>query len=204
MAAGDVAGGKTVAAEQGAWICFEDEAGQTLHPPKARTWGRRGRTPVVAVSGKGSGRVSIAGLVCVRPGYRSRLIYRTRIHRGRKGERRSFAEADYAALLDAAHQQLGGPIVVIWDNLNTHRSAAMRELIAARDWLRVIRLPAYAPDLNPVEHVWSHIKRGLGNLLVWGVDELVAVVKNRLKRVQYRPGLLDAFLAHTRLSLEPP
>jgi putative transposase len=204
VAAGDVAGGKTVAAEQGAWICFEDEAGQTLHPPKARTWGRRGHTPVVAVSGKGSGRVSIAGLVCVRPGYRSRLIYRTRIHRGRKGERRSFAEADYAALLDAAHQQLGGPIVVIWDNLNTHRSAAMRELIAARDWLRVIRLPAYAPDLNPVEHVWSHIKRGLGNLLVWGVDELVAVVKNRLKRVQYRPELLDAFLAHTRLSLEPP
>jgi hypothetical protein len=204
VAAGGVAGGKTVAAEQGAWICFEDEAGQTLHPPKARTWGRRGRTPVVAVSGKGSGRVSIAGLVCVRPGHRSRLIYRTRVHRGRKGERRSFAEADYAALLDAAHQQLGGPIVVIWDNLNTHRSAAMRELIATRDWLHVIRLPAYAPELNPVEQLWSQVKRGLGNLLVWGVDELVAVVKNRLKRVQYRPGLLDAFLAHTGLDLEPP
>lgn len=199
-----MAGGKTVAAEQGAWICFEDEAGQTLHPPKARTWGRRGRTPVMAVSGKGSGRVSIAGLVCVRPGHRSRFIYRTRVHRGRKGERRSFAETDYAALLDAAHQQLGGPIVVIWDNLNTHRSAAMRELIAARDWLHVIRLPAYAPELNPVEQVWSQVKRGLGNLLVWGVDELVAVVKNRLKRVQYRPALLDAFLAHTGLSLEAP
>jgi putative transposase len=199
-----VAGGKTVAAERGAWLCFEDEAGQTLRPPKARTWGRRGRTPVVAVSGKGSGRVSIAGLVCVRPGERTRLIYRTRLHRGRKGERRSFAEADYAALLDAAHQQLGGPIVVIWDNLNTHRSAVMRELVVARDWLYVIRLPAYAPELNPVEHVWSHIKRGLGNLLVWGLDELVAVVKNRLKRIQYRPGLLDAFLAHTGLGLEPP
>lgn len=199
-----MAGGKTVAAEQGAWLCFEDEAGQTLRPPKARTWGRRGRTPVTAVSGKGSGRVSIAGLVCVRPGQRSRLIYRTRIHRGRQGERRSFSEADYAALLDAAHQQLGGPLVVIWDNLNTHRSAAMRELIAARDWLHVIRLPAYAPELNPVEHVWSHIKRGLGNLLVWGLDELVAVVKNRLKRVQYRPALLDAFLTHTGLDLEPP
>lgn len=204
MAAGDVAGGKTVAAEQDAWLCFEDEAGQTLHPPKAHTWGRRGHTPVIAVSGKGSGRVSIAGLVCVRPGHRSRLIYRTRVHRGRTGERRSFAEADYAALLDAAHQQLGGPIVLIWDNLNTHRSAAMRELIAARDWLHVIRLPAYAPELNPAEQVWSHIKRGLGNLLVWGLDELVAVVKNRLKRVQYRPGLLDAFLAHTGLDLEPP
>lgn len=204
MAAGGVAGGKTVAAEQGAWLCFEDEAGQTLRPPKARTWGRCGRTPVVAVSGKGSGRVSVAGLVCVRPGERSRLIYRTRTHRGRKGERRSFAEADYAALLDAAHQQLGGPIVVIWDNLNTHRSAAMRELITARDWLHVIRLPAYAPELNPVEQVWSQVKRGLGNLLVWGIDELVTVVKNRLNRIQYRPELLDAFLAHTGLDLEPP
>jgi transposase len=206
VAQGGVAVGKTVAAERGAWLCFEDEAGQTLRPPKARTWGRRGRTPTVAVSGKGSGRVSVAGLVCFRPGQRSRLIYRTVVHRGRKGERRSFSEIDYAALLDAAHQQLGGPIVVCWDNLNTHVSAAMRELIAARDWLHVIRLPSYAPDLNPVEHVWSHVKRGLGNLIVRGVDQLVAVVKNRLKRIQYRPELIDAFLAHTGLDLEskPP
>jgi hypothetical protein len=42
-----------------------------------------------------------------------------------------------AALLDAAHQQLGGPLVLVWDNLNTHVSAAMKELIAARDWLTV-------------------------------------------------------------------
>jgi DDE superfamily endonuclease len=169
--------GKTVAAASGAWICFEDEAGQTLRPPKATMWGRRGHTPQIAVSGKGSGRISIAGLVCVKSGQRSRLIYRTRTHRGRKGERRSFAESDYAALLDAAHQQLGAPIVLVWDNLNTHMSATMRALIAARDWLHVIRLPAYAPDLNPAEHVWSHVKRGLGNLIVHGIDQPVAVVK---------------------------
>ncbi|MDU0295183.1 transposase, partial [Saccharothrix longispora] len=161
------------------------------------------RTPTVAVSGKGSGRVSIAGLVCLRPGHRPRLIYRTVVHRGRKGERRSFAETDYAALLDAAHQQLDGPIVLIWDNVNTHTSHAMRALIAARDWLHVIRLPAYAPELNPTEHVWSHLKRGLGNALVHGVDHLVAIVKTRLKRIQYRPGLIDAFFAHTGLDLDP-
>jgi putative transposase len=93
--------------------------------------------------------------------------------------------------------------VLIWDNLNTHVSAVMRELIAARDWLHVIRLPAYAPDLNPAEHVWSHVKRGLGNLIVHGIDQLVAVVKNPLKRIQYRPELIDAFLAHTGLELDP-
>lgn len=118
-----MAGGKTVAAQRTAWICFEDEAGQTLRPPKARTWGRRGNTPVVAVSGKGSGRVSIAGLTCYQPGRRSRLIYRTIVHRNRKGERRSFSERDYIGLLDAAHQQLGAPIVVIWDNLNARHEA---------------------------------------------------------------------------------
>nr|WP_243704933.1 transposase [Micromonospora sp. KC723] len=99
------------------------------------------------MSGKGSGRVSIAGLTCYRPGQRSRLIYRTIVHRGRKNERRSFSERDYIALLDAAHQQLGAPIVY-WDNLNTHVSAAMRQMIDARDWLTVIRLPAYAPELT--------------------------------------------------------
>ena len=137
------------AAERGAWICFQDEAGHTLRPPKACTWARRGRTPVVEVSGKGSGRISVAGLVCVKPGHRPRLLYRIKVHRPRKGERRSFAETDYAALLDAAHQYLKAPIVLIWDNLNVHISAAMRELITTRDWLHVIRLPAYAPDLNP-------------------------------------------------------
>lgn len=158
------------------------------------------------MSGKGSGRISIAGLVCVKSGRRSRLIYRTLIHRSRKGERRSFAETDYAALLDAAHQQLGAPIMLVWDNLNTHISAAMGALITARDWLHVIRLPAYAPDLNPTEHVRSHLKRSLGNLAVHGIDHLTKIVKNRLKRIQYRPELTDAFFTHTGLTLdlEPP
>ncbi|WP_432990967.1 transposase [Dactylosporangium sp. CA-233914] len=78
----------------------------------------------------------------------------------------------------------------------------MRQLIAARDWLHVIRLPAYAPDLNPTEAVWSHLKRSIGNLAVRGVDHLQAIVKNRLKRVQYRTDLLDGFLAHTGLDLD--
>ena len=97
MAGQDVGEGTRLAAATGAYICFEDEAGQNLRPPKARTWARRGRTPVVTVSGKGSGRVSVAGLVCLRPGSRGHLFYRIRIHRGRKGERRSMSEAGYAA-----------------------------------------------------------------------------------------------------------
>ncbi|WP_308066769.1 transposase [Microtetraspora sp. AC03309] len=144
---------KRAAAELGAWLCFEDEAGQSLRSPKGRTWGRRGRTPVVAVPARSSGRISIAGLVVTKPGHAPRLIYRTRVHRGRKGERKGFTSADYAALFDAAHQQLGGPLVMVWDNLNTHTSAEMKTLIANRPWLTVFQLPAYAPEFNPVEAV---------------------------------------------------
>ena len=86
-----------------------------------------------------------------------------RIHRGRKGERRSFAEGDYAALLTAAHHQLGGPIVLVWDNLNTHLSTAMRAFIRTHaDWLSVYRLPSYAPELNPAEGVWANLKNSPG------------------------------------------
>lgn len=188
----------------GAWIVFEDEAGQTLRPPKARTWARKGHTPTVRVNGKGSGRVSIAGLVCVKPGRRGHVFYRLRVHRNRVGERRSLSEDDYATLITAAHHQLHAPIILIWDRVNTHTSHAMRHLIAARHrWLTVVQLPAYAPDLNPVESLWSTVKSGLGNLAVDSVDHLTAIIRNRIKRIQYRPDLIPGFLAQTGLTLEP-
>jgi transposase len=193
-----------LAAQQGAWICVEDEAGQTLRPPRARTWGRRGHTSVVRVSGKGSGRISMAGLLAYRPGSRPHLYYRLVVHRGRRGERRSLSEADYATLLSAAHQQLHAPLVLVWDNLNTHLSGRMQAFIAGHaDWLTVVRLPAYAPELNATEGVWSHLKRGLGNSAATGVDQLLTIVKTRLKRLQYRPELLEGFLGQTGLVVQP-
>ena len=147
-------------------------------------------------------RLSLAALVATRPGHRPRLIYRT--HCGRRGGgRKGFTEADYATLLDAAHQQLGGPIVLVWDNLNTHASKAMAEIVAARSWLTVFRLPPYAHELNPVERVWSHLKRSLANLTKHTITELTALVKTRLRRMQYRPELLAGFLASTGLDLGP-
>jgi DDE superfamily endonuclease len=197
VARGDLGEGSRLAAATGAWICFEDEAGQNLRPPKARTWARRGHTPVVTVCGKGSGRVSVAGLVCLRPGARGWLFYRVRIHRGCKGERRSMSEADYADLIAAAHQQLHAPVILIWDNLNPHISATMGRFVSShRDWLTEVRLPAYAPDLNPAEGVWANMKNGLGNLAARNVDQLAAVVRNR-------PALIGGFLAQTGLTLEP-
>jgi hypothetical protein len=161
-------------------------------------------TPVVKVTAKGSVRVSVAGLCCYRPSERSRLIYRTLLYRGRKGQPKGFREPDLIRLLDAAYQQLQAPIVLVWDGLSAHKSPPIRAAVAARPWLRVYQLPAYAPELNPVEKVWSGMKRSLANHCVQTATDLVAAVKNRLKRMQYRSGLIDGYLTGTGLSPPSP
>ena len=95
MAGGHLAGHKRTAADLGAWLVFEDESGQGLRPPQGRTWGRRGHTPVVRVTGGHDTRVSLAALIAVRPGHLPRLIYR--VHTGRRSrdeQRKGFTEAD--------------------------------------------------------------------------------------------------------------
>jgi transposase len=158
----------------------------------------------VTVSGKGSGRVSVAGLVCVKPGRRTRLIYRTITYHGRKDEQKGFRVRDFKRLLEATHQQLHAPILIVWDNLSAHVCAEMRTFVADHDWLMVFQLPSYAPELNPTEGIWANLKNHLANLAIrGGIDHLAAIIKHHLKRLQYRPDLLDAIIAQTELILEP-
>jgi hypothetical protein len=82
-------------------------------PPGAGA-ARRRPYPVVTLTDGHDTRVSLAALIAIRPGCRPRLIYRP--HRARRGDKRKgFTETDYARFLDAAHQQLDGPVVLVWD-----------------------------------------------------------------------------------------
>ena len=145
---------------------------------------------MVKVTGSSNRRVSLAALIAIKPGQAPRLIYRVHKNRRRAGkQRKGFTEADYARFFDAAHQQLTGPLVVVWDNSNTHLSVAMARLAGARDWLTIYQLPPYAHELNPVELVWSHLKRSLANLAKRNIAQLTVLVKTRLKRMQCRLAL---------------
>jgi putative transposase len=150
------------------------------------------------------GWVCFAGLIAMRPGSRTRLCHRVLRHGGREDERRSLSERDYIGLLDGVHQLVKAPIVLVRDRLNTHVSRAMRHMIDEREWLTVFLLPAYAPELNPVEYLWAHVKRSLVNLASVALDRLEALVRNRLKRLQYRSSILDGFLTASSLTLDLP
>ncbi len=111
----------------------------------------RGHTPWLTVAGRGTGRVSVTGLVCIRPDGRGRLLYRLHVYHGRKRERKGFTDRDYLQALRAAHHQLNAPIVVVWDNLGAHDTPTVRTFVDTHDWITVFHLPAYAPELNPTD-----------------------------------------------------
>lgn len=203
MGEGDLAIRGNTAAALGAYLVFEDEAGFSMTPPTARTWSRRGTTPIIRVRGRSQRRISIAALACYKAGERSRLIYRPIIHRDHKtGGRRSFAWTDYRDLLVAAHQQLGEPIVLVWDNLNVHRDRRLREFINAQDWITIHFLPPYAPQLNPVEGIWSLLRRRCqANTAFIDPTHLMRALRQGLRHIQYRTGLIDGCLTGTGLTM---
>src|SRR5256714_614729 len=89
--------------------------------------------------------------------------------------------------------------VLVWVNLKTHLRVGTKTFIAEHDWLTVYQLPAYAPDLNPVEGIWSLIRRGpLANAAFTDPEHLIATVRRGLREIQYRSWLTsDALLTKT-------
>ena len=80
----------------------------------------------------------------------------------------------------------------------------MRAYTDARaDWLTVVHLPGYAPDLNAVEGAWASMKSSLGNHAATTLADLEAMVRTRLRNIQRRPDLINAFLGQTGLTLPP-
>lgn len=78
----------------------------------------------------------------------------------------------------------------------------MRQYAAEHDWLTIVQLPSYAPDLNPVEGVWSLLRRGpLANVAFVDDEHLERVLRRGLRRIQCHPALIDGCLAGTGFSL---
>ncbi|MET8538705.1 transposase [Streptomyces sp. NPDC005065] len=153
--------------------------------------------------GRWPGQCGRRGLL--RPGGRPHLFYRLHVYHGRKGEPKSFAWKDYRDLIVAVHQQLGTPLVWCWDNLNVHVDRRLAAFAAEHStWLTLVQMPTYAPELNPAEGVWSLMKRAIANFVAADLRGLVRIVKRKLKKIQFRPDLLDGCLAETGLVIEHP
>jgi hypothetical protein len=107
-------------------------------------------------------------------------------------------------VLSELRKFLGGEkATLLWDDLPAHRSTAMRAwLNSQRHWLVVERLPAHAPELNPVEGLWSSLKAvELANLTTPTLGEVIDQAHRGIDRVRRTPQLAYSFLRRTGLSV---
>jgi transposase len=193
-----VAADQKGAAAESAWLVFFDESAVSLIPPVRRTWSPRGHTPILRHR-FGWKKASMAAALGYRPdGSAARLCFHL--------QQPSYnTDTLIEVLKQLAHFYAGQRVVLIWDGLSSHWSIRMRAwLDSQHDWLRVERLPAYAPELNPVEYLWANLKGlELANLPTTTLAEVADATEQGIQRVCKSDSIVVGFLAHTGLSLDP-
>lgn len=140
-----------------------------------RTWALRGCTPEQR-SWDRRDRLSVIGAVTLSP-------TRSRVGAYFDVQRENVRTDDAVDFLRRLRKKLQRPLIVVWDRWNVHRAAAKR--IAAAGWkgIEFELLPAYAPELNPVEAMWSHAKYSdLANYVPDDAEELNLAVHDSLNQ----------------------
>jgi transposase len=95
----------------------------------------------------------------------------------------------------------GRKLLLVWDGLPAHRARIVRAYARTQhSWLRIERLPAYAPELNPIEYLWSAMKtKYLAGLPARGLKPLAQAVLRSKRRINGDQRLLRGFLKASTL-----
>ncbi len=185
---------KAYAWRAGHQIAFLDEAGFSERPAVRGTWAPRGETPLLRARWNWE-RIATAGLLLFSESQREVELLTTPPQPG------SIKTPQVIATLQYLREHVTGKVVLLWDGLSAHLSALTRAYLRTqRDWLRVRRLPSYAPEQNPVEMVWGNLReRDLANFAPDTLPELTQEVVRGLRRIQRSRSLLSAFVRHSGL-----
>lgn len=193
-----MAAGKKNATRRGATIVFLDESGFSQRPPVRRTWAPRGETPVLIHRHRRWQQLSAIGALAYRLTPRRRWL-RTNVYLQLvPGPVHS---AEVVRFLRHLRRHVRTRVILLWDGLQAHRSLETRTYLDAnRHWITVERLPAYAPELNPVEGFWSWTKgTAVANFCPDGLDPIRRRVRQGRNRLARRSDLIESFLHKARL-----
>jgi len=194
MAQPRVAANKKGAKRALAPLVFLDESGFMLQPVRRRTWAPSGQTPYHDAWDRHD-RLSVVGLIGVSP-LRHRLsLYFQVLPKN--------ADADQMVeLLRQLHHYYRRKVIVVWDRLSVHRSAAAHFQEERPEWFEFEWLPAYAPELNPVEQCWNHTKHAdLPNFIPDDLNHLETAVCESILEQREDQKLLRSFFAYAKLPL---
>lgn len=154
-----------------------------------RTWAPKGQTPVVQYSFNWKQLSVVAGITYWR--FYFRLFPGT------------IKGPQIVEFLKALRAQIKRKLLIVWDGLGVHKSKLVREFVESlHGAIHIEFLPAYAPELNPTEYIWGHLKEHeMGNLCVKSFAELAPFACNRLRSMQRRSNLIGAFWQQAELAL---
>lgn len=165
-----------------------------MTPVIRRTWARRGSPPTLRLRTWSRDKVSGLGVLVVSP-RRRRLTLYLALHP--KANIRGPQVLHGLQHLGRHHQ---GPLVLLWDAGRPHMHRLVRQYVATHPRWHVEWFPPYAPDLNPVEQVWTYLKYGrLANFAPHTVEEIHHEVRREGHRLAQRPALLRSCFRHATL-----
>lgn len=166
-----------------------------MAPLVRRSWAPRGQTPILYQRTRSHRKVSVIAALCITP-KRDRIHLYFRLH----------SDANINALrvsdfLTTLKSQLKRRMVLVWDRFLPHRAKAVQSVILKRH-IHSYFLPPYAPELNPVEHVWGYLKiNSMANLTAVDVEALKETTRSHGRSIQRKQNLLRSFVKHAPLSL---
>ncbi len=182
-----MAGHKKKARAEARTIVFVDESGITQKPHRVRTWAPKGHTPILQHHFNWDNLAAIAGITL--------WNFYFRMYPG------SIKAEQVVDFLTNLLHHLPGKLLIVWDGLPAHRSKLVKEFLTqqkGRIWLE--RLPAYAPELNPVEYIWGYWKKNeLPNFCPKDFFQLSTHARKALSRMRRRKTLITAFWKQAEL-----
>jgi len=178
---GCVGGSLKKARKERRTIIFVDESGLSEQPHRCRTWAPRGQTPVLQYHFNWKTLSAVAGVTW--------WNFYFRLFPG------AIRSPQVIEFLQHLRRQVRRKLLVIWDGLPSHRSRTVKDYLAAQKGkLAVEFLPAYAPELNPVEYLWGHWKQHeIPNFCPKDFSQLSHFARQALRRMRRRPVLVTAF-----------
>jgi transposase len=193
-----VATDKKSIVEKGAVLAFLDQSGISTTPFVQRTWAPISQTPILKHWMTRS-RFTLMGVITLSPRLLKPYLYlQLYPNRGADGD-------DVAAFLANLTRLRRGPVVVLLDRAPIHKSEAVKEVLRRHPNLSLEFLPAYSPELNPIEWLWGYLKsKVLANFAPDSLWQLGEGVVSEALEVQQRPELLHSFIRASALDVSLP
>lgn len=165
-----------------------------MAPLVRRTWARKGKTPILRQATRSHKKVSVVGALVV-PARRKRVRFYFALHRNA-----NITALRLVRFLRQLSRHVRGPVIIVWDRIVTHRACSVTAWLSRHPRIETAFLPAYAPELNPIEPAWGYLKTNpLANWAPNHLDELAGQTRYHASRLRFKKSVLRGFLGATPL-----